>query len=50
MSIKQKNTENYLEKPVAKKTTTEQMIYGGGDTLQETQAKSDKKKEKMLTE
>ena len=50
MSTKTKDVENYLEKPVAKETTTEQMIYGGGDTLQETQAESAKKKEKMITE
>ena len=48
-----KTTEDkpYLETPVAEKTTTEQMIYGGGETLQEVQEKKKKAKEKgMLNE
>ena len=48
-----KTTEDkpYLEEPVAEKTTTEQMIYGGGETLQEVQEKKKKAKEKgMLNE
>ena len=40
-----KTTEDkpYLESPdVAEKTTTEQMIYGGGETLKEVQEKKKK--------
>jgi len=41
----------YMEKPVQERELQkEQMIYGGGDTLQEKQADSEKKKEQMLTE
>ena len=48
--MKETADKPYLETPKTGETTTEQMIYGGGDTLTEIQDKSKKKKEQMLNE
>ena len=47
-----KNVEDkpYLEKPVQKETTKEQMIYGSGETLQEKENKRKKQQERTLNE
>lgn len=48
--MKEQENKPYLEKPSEKETTTEQLIYGGGETLSEVQEKSDKKKQQILNE
>lgn len=48
-----KTTEDkpYLEKPVQERELQkEQMIYGGGETLQEKEKKRQKQQEQMLNE
>ena len=47
-----KKTEDkpYLETPKTEETTKEQLIYGGGETLQEIQEKSKTKKQQILNE
>ena len=47
-----KKTEDkpYLETPKKGETTKEQMIYGGGETLQEIEKKREKGSKKLLTE
>ncbi len=40
----------YLEVPKKTKTTTEQLIYGGGDTLQEIQERNKKDKTQLINE
>lgn len=49
MSIKQ-DTTPYLEKKDERPVTTEQLIYGGGDTISEVKKKSTEKTEQLLTE
>jgi hypothetical protein len=39
-----------MEKPVAKETTKEQIIIGGGETMQERQVESEKKRKQTLNE
>lgn len=47
-----KTTEDkpYLEEPVQKETTKEQMIYGDGMTIEEKEEKRKKQQERMLNE
>jgi len=47
-----KTTEDkpYLDAPVEKETTKEQMIYGDGETLDEKEKKKKKQQEQMLNE
>lgn len=47
-----KKTEDkpYLDAPVQKETTKEQMIYGGGETLTEKEKKRKEQQDKMLNE
>ena len=40
----------YLEKPVPKETTKEQLIYGGGVTLKEIEETKAEKKQQILNE
>lgn len=49
--MKETADKPYLETPKTGETTTEQMIYGGGDTLTEIEEKKKKDQEKgMLNE
>ena len=57
MATQTKDVENYLEKPVKKETTKEQVIYGGGDptgvgdlTQREVESESAEKTKQLLTE
>lgn len=47
-----KKTEDkpYLETPKEAETTKEQLIYGGGETLQEIEIKRKEKKKQILNE
>lgn len=48
--MKKQSDQPYLDKPSTKKTTKEQLIYGGGDTLEELSKKTDKDSKILLTE
>lgn len=49
--MKEQADKPYLESPdVVKKTTTEQMIYGSGETLDEKEKKRKEQEKKMLNE
>lgn len=48
--MKEMGDKPYLETPQKAETTKEQLIYGGGETLQEIQDKNKEKKQQTLNE
>lgn len=48
--MKETEDKPYLDAPVQKETTKEQMIYGGGDTLTEKEKKRKEQQDRMLNE
>ncbi len=48
--MKEQEKKPYLETPDESETTKEQLIYGGGETLQEIENKNEKKKKNILNE
>jgi len=48
--MKKSEDKPYLEKPLKKETTKEQLIYGTGETLKEKEERSENQKKILITE